>query len=100
MTMTLGRPIRTADFEENAALWEDAVDSYTEMRENMFNAARIALLKFQTDVNVKQTLKSKLARSRGIFLLDLRCGGTVWENHNSKTNGWNPPRFHVSEVDS
>ena len=74
LTMTLGRPIRTADFEENAALWEDAVDSYTEMRENMLNTARIALLKFQTDLNVKAALKSKLARSRG----DFSVGSQVW----------------------
>ena len=82
LSMTLGRPIPTSDFEENAALWEDAVDKYQELREAMLNSARIALLKFQTDENVKKSLRSKLAKQRG----DFSVGSSVWWYRMGKPN--------------
>jgi hypothetical protein len=88
--MTLGRPLRQPDFDENIALWEDAMEDHQLLREEMLNEAKLALLQYYTDVSVKKALKAKLVRQMGSFTV----GDRVWYyrmGRSDKKDGWFGP---------
>ena len=80
--MSLGRPVRAPDFEENVALWEDAADIVQQEREKLLLDAKKALLEFYSDIQVKKALRAKLQRERGLFTL----GSRVWYYRMGKQN--------------
>ncbi|MAD43610.1 MAG: hypothetical protein CMH98_01275, partial [Oceanospirillaceae bacterium] len=88
--MQLGRPIRNSNEDENVALWEDAADEFTGLREDMLREAKVALLHYITDHSVREALKTKIVRQRG----PSSPGDLVWYyrmGNPTKKDGWVGP---------